>query len=250
MTFGVLVLAALGRNPVNGAARPNRDDLLALELGRGLGNVALLHAGNSAQGVLGDYLAYGATEVDVLTVIDGQDVASALAERAGGHDLILTGTRAEGGEGSGLVPYLVAERLGWPMVAQALEIRIAHGHAEVTQALPKGQRRHVRVRLPAVIAVDPKAPVTPRYAYARRAAGRVVRLDGEAAVPVESAWRVEPATRRPVKFKARESKAGHARMLSAIVTESKGGVVVSTGTPADKAQAILSYLRTHKLIDW
>ena len=243
------MLASLGRNGVSGAARPNRDDLLALEMARGFGDVALLHAGDAEQAALGDYLAYGGTTLDVVPA-DGQDVVGRLADLAGGYDLILTGTRAEGGEGSGLVPYLVAERLGWPVVAQALDIEVSDGHAAVTQALPKGQRRRVRVRLPAVIVVDPRAPVTPRYAYARRAAGRVVRLGGEAAVPVESAWRVEPANRRPVKFKARETKAGHARMLSAIVTESKGGAVISTGTPADKAQAILSYLRTHKLIDW
>ena len=250
MSPRILILAALGRNPVTGSARPNRDDLLALELGRQLGHATLLHAGNPDEPALSDYLAYGADTLDVVPAMLGQDIASLLADRAGGHDLILTGTRAEGGEGSGLVPYLVAERLGWPIVAQALEVRIADGHAEVTQGLPKGQRRHIRVRLPAVIVVHPKAPVTPRYAYARRVAGRVVRHEATAVPALDTAWRVEPATRRPVKFKARESKAGHARMLSAIVTEARGGAVVNTGSPADKAQAILSYLRTHKLIDW
>ena len=244
----ILVMASLGRNPVSGAARPNRDDLLALELARGLGGVSVLHAGDAEQGALGDYLAYGAAAVDVVT--GANDVTSALAARAGGYDLILTGTRAEGGEGSGLVPYLVAERLGWPIVTQALDVQISDGHAEVTQALPKGQRRQVRVRLPAVIAVDPRAPVTPRYAHARRMAGQVMRHDAVTAEPLDSPWRVEPATKRPVKFKARESKAGHARMLSAIVAEAKGGAVINTGSAADKAQAILAYLRTHKLIDW
>lgn len=244
----VLVLASLGRNPVNGTARPNRDDLLALELARGLGDVSVLHAGDPEQATLGDYLAYGASKVDVVAAEQG--IASTLADRASGYDLVLTGTRAEGGEGSGLVPYLVAERLGWPVVTQALDVQISDGHAEVTQALPKGQRRHVRVRLPAVIAIDPRAPVTPRYAHARRMAGQVVRHEAVTAAPIDSPWRVEPASKRPVKFKAKESKAGHARMLSAIVTESKGGAVISTGSPADKAQAILAYLRTHKLIDW
>jgi electron transfer flavoprotein beta subunit len=250
MTMRVLVLAAIGRNPVSGSARPNRDDLLALELGRQLGDVSLLHAGDRDQSALNDYLAYGATTLDVVPATEAQDIASLLADHAGSYDLILTGTRAEGGEGSGLVPYLVAERLGWPVIAQALAAAIVDGHAEVTQALPKGQRRHVRVRLPAVIAIDPKAPVTPRYAFARRMAGQIVRHDTVAAPSPDTAWRVEPATKRPVKFKARESNSGHARMLSAIVTEAKGGAVINTGSPADKAQAILSYLRTHKLIDW
>jgi electron transfer flavoprotein beta subunit len=72
----------------------------------------------------------------------------------------------------------------------------------------------------------------------------------QAVEPNATSWRVAPATKKPVKLKAAETKAGHARMLSAIVTEAKGGAVVNTGTPADKAQAILSYLREHRLIDW
>jgi len=246
----VLVLACLGRNPVNGSARPNRDDLLALTLASTLGDVSVLHAGDPDQSALHDYLAYGATEVDVIQTPSDADIAATLATHATNHDLILTGTRAEGGEGSGLVPYLLANRLGWPIVTQALAVTIADGHAEITQALPKGQRRHVRVRLPAVIAIDPKAPFIPRYAHARRMTGQVSRLDTVATPALDTAWRVAAASKRPVKFKAKESKAGHARMLSAIVAEAKGGAVIATGTAADKAQAILAYLRTHKLIDW
>lgn len=246
------VLAAIGRNPVSGAPRPNPDDVVALELARGLGpDVTLLHAGDSTEAAIGDYLAYGATRVDAVPSPAGTDVASTLAERLAGFDLILTGSRSEGGEGSGLVPYLVAERLGLPIVGQALEVTVADGHAEVTQFLPKGQRRKVRVQLPAVIAIHPMAPVTPRYAYARRAAGRVVPQPAPQAVELGAVvWRVAPATKKPVKFKAAETKAGHARMLSAIVTEARGGAVINTGTPADKAQAILAYLREHRLIDW
>ncbi|WP_210321379.1 FAD-binding protein [Devosia beringensis] len=245
----VLVLASLGRNPVNGAARPNRDDLLALEMARGLGETTMLHAGNPDEAAIGDYLAYGATTIDVVPAVPGQDIAEALVAQAAGHDLILTGSRAEGGEGSGLVPYLVAERLGWPVVTQAIAVTVSDGHADITQALPKGQRRHVRVRLPAVIAVDPRAPVTPFYAFARRTAGQVVQHEPTATPALDTAWRLEPA-KRPVKFKAKDQKTGHARMLSAIVAETRGGAVIATGSPADKAQAILAYLRTHNLIDW
>jgi len=245
----VLTLASVGRNPVNGAARPDCNDLLALELARSLGNTTLLHAGDPNQPALGDYFAYGATTLAVIPTAEAQDIIPALASQAANHDILLTGTRSEGGEGSGLVPYLLAERLGWPIVGRAIAVTIADGQASITQALPKGQRRHVRVPLPAVIVIDPKAPFTPRYAFARRRAGTITQHAPITGVP-DTSWRVEPATKRPVKFKAKEQKAGHARMLSAIVTEAKGGAVVNSGTPADKAQAILSYLRTHKLIEW
>jgi electron transfer flavoprotein beta subunit len=94
------------------------------------------------------------------------------------------------------------------------------------------------------------AAVTPRYSYARRVVGQVTRVAALETAVVPSVWRTEPAGKRPVKFKAAERKAGHARMLSAIESEAKGGVVIDTGTPAEKAQAILGYLREHKLIDW
>lgn len=248
----IAVLASIGRNPVSGAARPNRNDVLALEIARHLeGEITVLHAGDIAATAIGDYLAYGAARVDVVPIAEGQDAAPALAERLAGFDLILSGSRSEGGEGSGLVPYLVAERLGLPLIGQGLDVRIADGRAEVTQFMPKGQRRRVRVQLPAVIAIHPMAPVDPHYAYARRVAGKIERQPAPEAIAASStAWHSELATKKPVKFKAAETKAGHARMLSAIVTEAKGGAVVKTGTPAEKAQAILTYLREHRLIDW
>jgi electron transfer flavoprotein beta subunit len=39
-------------------------------------------------------------------------------------------------------------------------------------------------------------------------------------------------------------------MLGATTTESRGGSVVIDGTPVEKAQAILAYLREHQLIDY
>ncbi|MEO5808140.1 hypothetical protein [Devosia sp.] len=246
----IAVLAALGRNPVSGAARPNPDDLLALDIALQLSSdVTLLHVGTDTETALGDYFAYGA--INLLVVPAGPDIAAQLAERLSGYDLILTGTRSEGGQGSGMVPYLVAEQRGLPIVAQALDLSIANGHVEITQSLPKGQRRHVRVSLPAVVAIHPKAPAKPRYAFARRAHGRLLQVPSSGAAPATvSAWRTEPAIKRPVKFKAAETKSGHARMLSAVATDAKGGAVISSGTPAEKAQAILFYLREHKLIDW
>ena len=248
----IAVLASIGRNPVSGVARPNRDDLLALEIGRRSGgDVAVYHAGNPADPVLGDYLAYGADSIDVVPVSVGQDPVMALAERLVGFDLILAGSRSEGGEGSGVLPYLLAKRLGRPIVAQALAVTIGDGSAEITQFLPKGRRRCVRVKLPALVVVHPMAPVVPRYAHARKRAGTINSLPAARTIdPVSTAWRNEPAVKKPVKFKAAETKAGHSRMLSAIATESKGGTIVRNGTAAEKAQAILAYLREHRLIDF
>jgi electron transfer flavoprotein beta subunit len=252
LTPRIAVLASLGRNPVNGAARPNREDVLALEIGRQLGReVSVLHAGSADEEAVKDFLAYGTARLEVVPLADGGDVAEALAPSLEGYHLILAGSRSEGGEGSGLVPYMIAERLRLPVVTQALEVSVVDGAAEILQFLPKGQRRRVRVRLPAVVVVHRAAAVTPRFAYARRAAGQVVvRPAPAAAENATPAWRTEPATGQRIKFRAPEKKSGHARMQFAVAAEAKGGTVFSEGTPADKAQAILSYLREHRLIYW
>jgi electron transfer flavoprotein beta subunit len=258
----IAVLVSVGRNPVSGTPRCSRNDALALDIGRALGGgVTVLHAGDPAVDVqaagtpeseaLADYLAFGAPELELLPVPEGHDIIPALAARLSGFDLILCGSRAEAGEFSGMLPYLLAARLAMPVVAGALEVSIAEGYAEILQFLPKGKRRRVRVRLPAVIAVHPMAPRRPRYAYASRVAGRVLpRPASAAATPHSTAWRTETATRKPRTFKAPETKHGHARMLAAIAAPSKGGAIISDGTAAEKAQAILAYLRDHRLIDF
>lgn len=248
----IAVLVSVGRNQVSAAPRCSRNDVLALDLGRTISDdLTVLHAGDPAEDALNDYLAFGAAAVEVLPVPADHDIVPALAARLGGFDLVLCGSRAESGEFSGMLPYLLADRLMMPVVSGALEVSVADGHAEILQFLPRGKRRRVRVRLPAVIAVHPMAPRVPRYAYARRVAGKIVPQPVSAAMATPStAWRTEPATRKPQKFKAPETKHGHARMLSAIATTSKGGAIISDGTPAEKAHAILAYLREHRLIDF
>lgn len=249
-TLKLAVLGALGGHPVSGTVRPNRNDLLALELARQLStDVTLLHAGERRP-ELDDYFAYGVKRIALVPLAEGQDVAAALAEELAAYDIILTGTRAAGGEGSGMVPYELAERLGVPVIGQVLGLSIADGEAEITQGLSKGRRRRVRVGLPAVIAVHPNAPFRPRYAHARRLAGDLDVRPTPAGTGTAQLWTAEAAHKRPVVFKAAETKSGHARLLSAIVSESKGGTVVRTGTPAEKADAILAYLREHHLIEW
>jgi electron transfer flavoprotein beta subunit len=247
----IAVLVSIGRNPVSGVARPDRNDLLALELARKSGGeVTILHAGDPNEPALADYLAYSAAPLEIIPVPAGQDIVPPLAARLQGFHLILTGSRTEGGEASGMLPYALARRLGLPIVAQALDLALAEGQSEVTQFLPKGQRRRVTVRLPAIIAVHPMAPLTPRYSHLRRVAGQSVTLPAPASSEAAStAWATEPA-RKPIVLKAAEKKSGHARMAAAITSESKGGTIITDGTPAEKAQAILTYLRSHRLIEF
>lgn len=253
----IAVLVSAGRHPISGTPRYCRNDGLALALGLELAEqvaapIAVLHAGNPANPALEDYLALGAKHINVIRTAPDTDFVPELAAQLGHADLILTGSRSENGEDSGLMPYLLAAVLDLPIVANALTVTPTADGIEVLQFLPKGKRRRVAVQLPAVVAVHPLAPVELRYAYSRRVSGTIEAAHEvvlSASVPAVNSWQVQPA-RKAVKLKAQEKKAGHARMLSAIASENKGGVVVIEGNHVEKAQVILSYLREHHLIDF
>ena len=104
------------------------------------------------------------------------------------------------------------------------------------------------------------ANTAPRYAYARLREGTIRPVASErrdphagspdAANPDDLAWTTRPATAKPVRLAAAEKRSGHARMLSATTTESRGGSVVIEGSSVEKAQVILAYLREHQLVDY
>jgi electron transfer flavoprotein beta subunit len=271
----IAVLVSVGRHPVSGTARYSRNDAVALEIGRTLGarhgaSCDVLHAGdpaNAANAVLEEYLALGAARVEVLSCRDTDDAAAALATRVAGYDLVLTGTRAEGAFDSGMLPYQLAHRLGYPLVGAAVDVELATNtdpaqplttagnanasHARIRQFLPKGVRRRVAVALPAVVAVHPLATATLRYAYARLRAGSIAEQPAHAVPSTEADhWTLAAATVRPVRLAAPEKRSGHSRMLAATTTESRGGSVVIDGTCVEKAQAVLNYLREHQFIDY
>jgi electron transfer flavoprotein beta subunit len=257
--FSVAALISAGRHPVSGAPRSCRGDAVAMALGRSLVGDALrvVHAGAEQEPSLQDYLALGAKSIEVLPIKPDGDVVAALAAYLKDVDIILTGVRAELGAGSGLLPYALAQVLERPIIANVLEAKVANSAAscaevEIRQFLPKGQRRRVSCSLPVVIAVHPLSPVELKYAYARRLSGRIEAFSPSPAIAhaVNPSWTVEKVPRRPVRLKAQDKKSGHARLLSAIVSETKGGVVAFEGTTVDKAQVMLNYLREHRLVDF
>jgi electron transfer flavoprotein beta subunit len=260
-SFSVAALISAGRHPVSGAPRSCRGDAVAMALGRSLVGDALrvVHAGAEQESSLQDYLALGARHIEALPINPNGDAVALLAAYLKDVDIILTGVRAETGSGSGLLPYALAQALERPIVANVLEAKVANSAAsgveiEIRQFLPKGQRRRVACSLPLVIAVHPLSPVELKYAYARRLSGRIEAISpsppSAMAQAVQPNWTVEKVPRRPVRLKAQDKKSGHARLLSAIVSETKGGIVAFEGTTVDKAQVMLNYLREHRLVDF
>jgi electron transfer flavoprotein beta subunit len=247
MSMKTAVLVSAGKHPVSGESRHCRNDSLALQIGINLAeDVKVLHAGNANSPALQDYLALGAKQIDV---ISADNMIESFAEQLSHIDLILTGTRAENGEDSGLLPYLLAAKLNLPIVADALEITQRENLLEILQFLPKGQRRRVLVSLPAVVAVHPSAAVRLNFIHARQNLGSISTLPASNAMTKPSQWHLEKA-RKPIKLVASATLTGHERLMAAISSKAKGGAVVNEGNNVEKAQVILHYLREHQLIDF
>ena len=207
----------------------------------------MLHVGEAENPALRDYLALGAAQIEVIAA--GADLVSSLAEKLKHTDLILTGSRAENGEDSGLLPYLLAARLNVPVVNNVLAVTALDSRLELLQFLPKAKRRRISVALPAVIAMHPLAAVALRYAHSRKEAGSISTSCDDHAQP-QTAWKKTPAKRMPIKLVAQERTSGHERMMAAISSEAKGGKVVFSGSCVEKAQVVLSYLREHQLVNF
>src|ERR1700722_8986269 len=163
----IAVLVSTSAHPLSGRPVTNRNDTLALEIAQQLsrGSIRTLHVGDPQDTALPDYLAFGASSVEVLTATSSDDTIAALAEQVRSWRLVLCGTRAQSGEASGMLPYLLAAALKRPMLSDVLDIQFVGDGVQAPQFLPKGRRRTVSVSLPAIIAVHPLAAVLPRYAY-------------------------------------------------------------------------------------
>lgn len=255
----IAVLVSATRHSVSGEPCHSRNDSVALSIGLELANaisseLKVLHAGDPDNPALRDYLAFGAGHIEVISSATDTDIVDSLADEVSDADLILTGSRAESGEDSGLLPYLLAAKLNRPVIANALAVNASDNGIEVLQFLPKGKRRRLAVNTPAVVAVHPLAPVELRYAYAQQAQGKISQRPAHSVMQAMRTnamqWQLQPASRSMTKLKAQDKKTGHARLLSAIVSENKGGHVVNEGSSVAKAQVILTYLREHHLINF
>jgi len=262
----IAVLVSIGRHPVSGVPRYSRNDAAALGMASELAqrtagvSVDVIHVAygdHDDSAALSEYLALGAACITLIETSSWQDILPALQAQLPAYDLVLCGSRAEGGVGSGMLPYLLAARLNLPLLAGVISVRPDQDAVVAQQYLPKGRRREVAFKLPALMTVHPLAPSRLRYAYARLRRGEIKKQTFAAAAAAAAAvcdraeeWTVEAAKAVPRKLVAPEKRSGHARMQAATVTESRGGKVVQDGSAADKAQVVLAYLREHHLVDY
>ncbi|MDF3934604.1 electron transfer flavoprotein subunit beta [Pseudomonas citronellolis] len=253
--LNIVALVSIGAHPSSGRARRAEQDARAVELGLRLAGKRLqvLHAGNPQEEALRSYLGMGLDELAVLEQPAGADALPALVDYldGAGAQLVLTGSQAETGEGSGMLPFLLAERLGWPLVVGLAEVEaVEGGSAQVLQALPRGQRRRLKVRLPFVASVDNAAPVARQSAFGPARRGFIEAHEVEVVEDdLLAAASLQPARPRPKRLKVIKAKTGAERMKAATAKASGGtGQVLKDLSPEAGAEAIFKLLREEGVI--
>jgi len=250
----VAALVSVGRHPVTERPRRAEYDARAVEIGLSLaasGDLCLVHAGEfspATEAALRGYLGMGVDAVEVLQQPAGSDIVPALETwlRAAGPRLVLCGARGETGEGSGLVPFLLAERLGWSLVSGLAAVESVDSDTmTVLQALPRGQRRRLKLRLPAVVTVDAAAQPARQSAFGPARRGELHRLASEVTPDrAARAWMTAPARKRPKRLKIVKASSARDRFKAAAAKGEGSGGQVLTGLSAQQgAEAILKLLR-------
>lgn len=248
------VLVSVGRHPASGRARRAPLDARALELALRLpdADIHAIHAGDPSQAALRDYLGMGPERLTVLAVESGCILIPALIAHlaALAPDIILAGSRAEGGEDSGMLPYLVAQGLGFGIVSDVAAVEIAGGRASLTQALPRGRRRLIETRLPVVAVVNAAAPEPRQSAYARARRGVIdsIAIDAPADAFTE-ACEIRPWRPRPKRMRMPAGASALDRLKAMTETKSGEGTLLIRPSPEDAARAIYDYLTEKRFIE-
>lgn len=249
MSVKIVSLVSVGAHPTSGRPRRAEQDSRAVELGLQLagGGLQVLHAGSADEPALRAYLGMGLPRVHVLEQPAGSDALPALVSylRSAGAHIVLTGTQAETGEGSGMLPFLLGEQLGWPVVVGLAQVEsIDNGVAVVLQALPRGQRRRLKVRLPLLATVDNAAPAARQSAYGPAQRGELQAHEVEIVDdPLLTANELQAAKPRPKRLKVIKAKSGADRMKAATAKASGGSGQVLKGISAQEgAEAVLKLL--------
>ena len=279
----VVSLVSLGQHPVSGRLRRAEQDARALELclalerqsAPGAVSLSAWHAsdseiapGSEQDQALRGYLGMGLESLTLVTpdslqaeplkAADSQaaaidqpviDVWPLLVTRLkqAAPQLVVCGGQGETGEGSGLLPHLLAESLGWPLVEGIVAIESCDGvHLTALQALPRGQRRRLRVKLPALVSVDSAAPAARQSAFAQARRGELSSLpSGELVHDAQAgAFGVAPARKRPKRLKRIKATSARDRFKAAAAKAEGGGGKRLEGVSAEEGAAeILKLLR-------
>lgn len=256
----IAVLLSIGQHPVTARPRRADQDARALELALQLNNTEVLplHVGqlnDQNEDALRSYLGMGIRQIKLIdpsvsALSNNVDIILSLEQgvRDCQAKIVLCGSRAETGEGSGLVPYMLAKKLGWPIVAGLVSIEnIDQGSVTLLQALPRGQRRKLTVSLPAVLTVDPAAKTARQSAFGPAQRGTIAvqslkfslaasdTQNDQVEVTHQEQWHYQAAKKRPKRLKIIKATSARDRFKAAAAKADASGGKVLQGVSADDA---------------
>lgn len=252
----------------------NPADAAALEMalrlcGRGDTVTALTVGPEAAEAVLREALAVGAHSVLRLWDDSGmaaRPTASAMMLAAalrteGLPDLLLCGVRSLAG-GSGKVPALLGEHLGWPVVTDVTEVEVEAARVYFQRRLTRGGRATGEVTMPAVLGLAAEG-VRLRYAglpglmQAKRATIPVRSLPDLGLSPLDlnfpsaTVHVATPPRPRPrtifIPDGALSVDERIAQILSAGVSRKEAKLV--DAPPEEAAEVLFCFLRDHGFLD-
>lgn len=247
----VVALLSAGRHPASGEGVLPRVEAQAVRMVAALDGVYGLHAGPDAEPA-SDALGHGLRRmIHLATAADDDPIPYLVAKLwCMRPELIVAGRRGQGGEETGLVPYAVARALDVALVADA--IAIAPGYTpdrlKIEQALPRGARRRIEVRMPVVVTVHPSAPPPLPFAYGRMRRGTIITDTAPARDDVRLAPLVceeKPYRARPKMLKSADANLSPAERLKAATGAMDGAVtnVLVRPDPDVAAREILAFLK-------
>lgn len=247
----IMVLVSVGVHPVSG--RPCRASLDAqaveLALQQPGAVVDVVHAGDTEHPALREYLGMGIGQITVLSVPGNAEPLSMLAQyvNEAEPDLVLCGELAEWGEASGMLPYQLADQLGWALAPNIASLTsIADGRVELLQALPRGQRRKLLVKQPVVMTINSAAPQARQSAFVKAREGIINMLEPGLELVEDNdqlLWQLQPAKQRPKRLKVITATTAAERMKAAIMAvQCQEGQVLQDSSPQQAAEAILALL--------
>jgi electron transfer flavoprotein beta subunit len=200
--------------------------------------LTVISAGNEPDKMLKHAAALGAQEIIAINIdpgnLDHHSVATLLAaqiETSGGADLILCGRQASDDD-QGVVPALVAESLGMPVVTVARAVELEGEKLRVTRVTADGDEV-VEVGCPAVVTIsneigDPRYPTASAKVKARR---------------------VKPTVVTPADLNLDESQLHPRVMLTKqFVPEVQGNCEFLQGEPAEVADQLIQRLKADSIL--
>lgn len=224
-----IVLLSAGIHPRSGVPMPVPVELQAIALAHRLGSDVIgLHAGPGSAAVA-DCLGHGLSRIIHLQIAENDDPLSCLTAEIAlqNPNIVLAGRRGQGGTDSGLLPYKLAHACGMPIAADAVALEAG---GAVVQALPRGAKRRLVLRLPAVITVHDSAPAALPFVHKQRLAGEIVQKPSIPSAAPAFAYEDRPYRRRP-------------KLIGdSAAQKSSGGKLMVHPSPVEAATAILDYL--------